>query len=195
MNSERVLRSLKVLQKVDEGYWVLSVKCLALYLDADRIAHLLRLRCHFIIVSVQFVSETVQTTVNDCLVRFIHWYQRVEDGLGILPFVYQRRWRAMMTAASMVPTLLLAAKAIMSVYMSLIRRCKDNVRLRIWLFIVGYVHLGTRRSPQVHLRRPEFVSRLCLVTHDCFFWHVSVVIHSSPLEGALLNVAFINVGH
>lgn len=121
---------------------ILYAKYLVLHLHHEFHAHLLHPWRYVVILSLQFVDETIRPVVNGRLVPFIHWYYSSKSRFAVFLLVHWRCDEAVMIVLSMVPALLLWTTVIMAVKIPRIRRRKGTVRLSIWLFIVKYVPQG-----------------------------------------------------
>lgn len=98
MISWEVACSFELIQKVNDGNRVLSVKPLIFLPDGNFFSHLLHLSCNVVIVSLRLMWKTIQTLINGHLVPFIHRYQNFDAGFGIVLLMrrgvadWWRRW-------------------------------------------------------------------------------------------------------
>lgn len=129
---------------------MLSVKRVVLHWDSDSFWHLSFLLCNVFIVSLRLLNKTIRTVVSSHLLPFIHWYQDVKAGFGIVWLVHRMPWEVVMTVILMAPASFLVVIAIMTVDVRLIGRRKRTVCLRICLIFVRYIRRGTRRSCRVY---------------------------------------------
>lgn len=84
--------------------------------------------CHGIILSLQFMDETVETIVNSRLVLFIHRYQNFEAVLGIVSLACWECSRAVSIVTSMAPAPIFVQTAISTVGSRFKQRRKEIVR-------------------------------------------------------------------
>lgn len=158
---------LKFRQKVEDRHRFWCFKRLVYHLDGDRSAQLLNFRCHIIIVSPQFMDETVRMIASRRLVAFIHRYKNFQAVFAIILHVRRGGWRVVMKSTSEASTPFVAVTAIVTECIRLIRRCNVTVCFWICLILVGDMRRWALGSHPVQLLRREIVFRLGIVTSDC----------------------------
>lgn len=75
MDLQGVASSLKFYQSPYYGSQILSIKLLVFRLDGSVFLPVPHFRRHAVIVSLQFVYETVRLVANDRLAPIIHWHE------------------------------------------------------------------------------------------------------------------------
>lgn len=129
-------------------------------MDTDVLLYLLHSRSHVSFVSLRFMLGIVKTTVNSCLLPFIHCYQNFDTGLGIISLVRQEWWRAVKTVDLMVPANLFVTLVIMMADNRVIRRWGSRGSPRVCLYIVVCIRPGNLKTLQVHLVSRKFLFTL-----------------------------------
>lgn len=114
--------SLKLCWKDNDGNWVFSIKHLAFHLDGSLFPYLLHFICPVVIISLNFVNETVRAIANGCMVCFTHWYQKFKAVIGMISLVHLGCWEAAITTASMTVAPFLFERVLIMAGIRLIQR-------------------------------------------------------------------------